>query len=48
MLPLKKIPPGKRVRGHVLEEVRILAAAPNALRPYIAATKWGKTERESN
>ena len=43
MLPLKKLPPGKRVRGHVLEEVRILAAAPKALRPYIAATNWGKT-----
>jgi cell division septal protein FtsQ len=46
VLPLKKLPPGKRVRGHVLEEVRILAAAPKALRPYIAATKWAKTGAE--
>jgi cell division septal protein FtsQ len=46
VLPLKKLPPGKRVRGHVLEEVRVLAAAPAALRPYIAATKWGKTGAE--
>jgi hypothetical protein len=46
VLPLKKLPPGKRVRGHVLEEVRILAAAPKALRPYVAATKWGKTGAE--
>ena len=46
VLPLKKLPPGKRVRGHVLEEVRILAAAPKPLRPYIAATKWGKTGAE--
>jgi cell division septal protein FtsQ len=46
VLPLKKLPPGKRVRGHVLEEVRLLAAAPTALRPYIAATKWGKTGAE--
>jgi cell division septal protein FtsQ len=46
VLPLKKLPPGKRVRGHVLEEVRILAAAPKALRPYIAATKWGKSGAE--
>ena len=43
VLPLKKVPPGRHVRGHVLEEVRILAAAPKPLRPYIAATKWGKT-----
>jgi cell division septal protein FtsQ len=46
VLPLKKVPPGKHVRGHVLEEVRILAAAPKALRPYLAATKWGKTGAE--
>lgn len=46
VLPLKKVPSGKHVRGHVLEEVRILAAAPKALRPYIAATKWGKTGAE--
>jgi len=46
VLPLKKLPPGKRVRGHVLEEVRLLAAAPKPLRPYIAATKWGKTGAE--
>ncbi|HVW48217.1 MAG TPA: cell division protein FtsQ/DivIB [Solirubrobacterales bacterium] len=46
VLPLKKLPPGRRVRGHVLEEVRILAAAPKVLRPYIAATAWGKTGAE--
>ena len=46
VLPLKKLPPGKRVRGHVLEEVRILAAAPKPLRPYIASTSWGKTGAE--
>lgn len=46
VLPLKKLPPGKRVRGHVLEEVRLLAAAPKPLRPYIAATKWGKSGAE--
>jgi cell division septal protein FtsQ len=43
VLPLKKRPPADRVRGHVLEEVRILAAAPKPLRPYIEATKYGKT-----
>jgi cell division septal protein FtsQ len=46
VLPLKKVPPGEHVRGHVLEEVRILDAAPKAIRPYIAATKWGKTGAE--
>ena len=43
VLPLKKRPPGDHVRGRVLEEVRILAATPKALRPYVASTKWGKT-----
>jgi hypothetical protein len=43
VLPLKKRPPGDRVRGHVLEEVRVLAAAPKPLRRYIEATKYGKT-----
>ncbi|HEY0277607.1 MAG TPA: cell division protein FtsQ/DivIB [Solirubrobacterales bacterium] len=46
VLPLKKLPRGNRVRGHVLEEVRLLAAAPKPLRPYIAATKWGKSGAE--
>jgi cell division septal protein FtsQ len=46
VLPLKKLPPGKRVRGHVLEEVRLLAAAPKPIRPYIAANKWGKSGAE--
>lgn len=46
VLPLKQLPPGKHVRGHVLEEVRILAAAPAALRPYLSATAWGKTGAE--
>jgi cell division septal protein FtsQ len=43
VLPLKKRPPGNHVRGRVLEEVRILAATPKALRPYIASVAWGKT-----
>ena len=37
VLPLKKLPAGQPRPGHVLEEVRVLAAAPKALRPYIAA-----------
>jgi hypothetical protein len=43
ILPLKQPPKGKRVRGHVLEEVHIVAAAPKALRRYIAKTKYGET-----
>jgi hypothetical protein len=42
-LPLKRPPRGGRVRGHVLEEVQILAAAPRPLRPYIAKTGYGET-----
>jgi hypothetical protein len=51
VLPLKKRPTGDQVRGHVLEEVRVLAAAPKPLRRYVAATKYGESgiavERES-
>jgi cell division protein FtsQ len=43
VLPLKERPKGDRVKGHVREEVNILAAAPKALRHYIATTKYGKT-----
>ncbi len=43
VLVMKKRPPTDRVRGHVLEEVRIIAAAPKALRPYLAKADLGKT-----
>jgi hypothetical protein len=43
VLPLKEPPKGKHVRGHVREEVMVLAAAPKALRHYIATTDYGKT-----
>jgi hypothetical protein len=42
VLPLKQRPKGNRVKGHVREEVAILAAAPKAFRPYLAATDYGK------
>jgi len=42
-LPLNQPPKGGRVRGHVLEEVRVVAAAPRALRPYLAKTGYGET-----
>ncbi len=43
VLPLKARPKGDHVRGHVLEQVRVLAAAPKALRRYVASTNYGKT-----
>ena len=43
VLALKKRPNGDRVKGHVLEEVHVIAAAPTAIRRYIAAAKYGKS-----
>jgi hypothetical protein len=43
VLPLKQRPKGDRVKGHVLEEVHLIAAAPAAIRRYIASAKYGKT-----
>ncbi len=43
VLPIKQRPKGDRVRGHVREQVDVLAAAPKALRHYIARTDYGKT-----
>lgn len=43
VLPLKERPKGDRVRGHVLEQVHLIAAAPKALRHYIARTDYGKS-----
>jgi hypothetical protein len=42
VLPVKKRPKGDRVKGHTLEEVHVIAAAPTALRRYIAAARYGK------
>ncbi len=43
VLAVKAPPNGGHVRGHVLEEVRILAAAPRALRRQVARAAYGKT-----
>jgi hypothetical protein len=43
VLALKKRPKGDRVKGHVLEQVRVLAAAPKSLRHLVARTDYGKT-----
>jgi hypothetical protein len=43
LLPLKQRPKGDRVKGHVLEEVHLIAAAPPAIRRYIADARYGET-----
>jgi hypothetical protein len=42
-LPLSSAPKGPRVQGPVLEQVRVLAAAPLALRPYIEGSYFGES-----
>jgi cell division septal protein FtsQ len=42
-LPLSSVPKEPRVQGPVLEQVRVLAAAPPALRPYLASSSFGET-----
>ena len=43
VLPLKERPKGDRVKGHVLEQVYVIAAAPKELSHYIARTSYGKS-----
>jgi len=43
MLSLGSAPKGPRVKGPVLEQVRVLAATPPALRPYVAASDFGES-----
>jgi len=40
-LSLETVPKGGRVKGPALEQVRVLAAVPDALRPYVAASSFG-------
>ncbi len=42
-LPLSEVPKGGRVKGPALEQVRVLAAAPPALRPYLASSYFGES-----
>lgn len=42
-LPLDAAPKGPRVEGPVLEQVHVLAAVPAALRPYVAASRFGES-----
>ena len=41
-LPLDEPPKGGRVQGPVLEQVRVLAAVPDALRPYLDSSSYGE------
>ncbi|HWT90654.1 MAG TPA: hypothetical protein VN179_06020 [Solirubrobacterales bacterium] len=41
-LPLDEPPKGGRVKGPALEQVRVLAATPEALRPYVAGSFFGE------
>lgn len=42
-LPLDEVPKGGKVRGTALEQVRVLAAVPGALRPYVANSFFGES-----
>lgn len=40
-LSLDEVPKGGRVRGPALEQVRVLTAVPDELRPYVARSSYG-------
>jgi hypothetical protein len=42
-LPLEEVPKSGRLRGPSLEQVRVLAAVPDALRPYVAGSYFGES-----
>lgn len=42
-LPLSSPPKGPRLEGSALEQVRVLAATPPALRPYVAGSGFGES-----
>lgn len=42
-LSLDEVPKGGRVRGPALEQVRVLAAVPDQLRPYVAGSYYGES-----
>jgi hypothetical protein len=42
-LPLAEPPQGGRLAGPMLEQARVLGAAPEALRPYLAASYYGES-----
>jgi len=42
-LPLASLPAGERLAGTLLQQVRVLAAAPPVLRPYLARSYYGES-----
>lgn len=42
-LPLSEPPKGTRLAGPALEQVRVLAATPAPLRPYVAGSRYGES-----
>jgi hypothetical protein len=47
-LPLDEAPKGGRVQGPVLEQVRVLAVVPDALRPYVESSYFGESGVDVN
>ena len=47
-LPLSEPPPGGRLAGPMLQQARVLGAAPPALRPYIASSYYGESGVDVN
>lgn len=47
-LPLETPPEGPRLQGPALEQVRVLAATPAALRPYVAGSYYGESGVDVN
>jgi hypothetical protein len=47
-LPLDEVPKGGRVRGTALEQVRVLAAVPDRLRPYVENSYFGESGVDVN
>jgi hypothetical protein len=47
-LPLVEVPKGGHVRGPALEQVRVLAAVPDQLRPYVEGSYFGESGVDVN
>jgi cell division septal protein FtsQ len=47
-LPLESPPKGPRLQGPTLEQVRVLAATPPALRPYVEGSYFGESGIDVN
>jgi hypothetical protein len=47
-LPLDDVPKGGRVKGTALEQVRVLAAVPDELRPFVQSSYFGESGVDVN